>query len=100
MKTIKTSTNKYSNNNDNAKVKSITVQNLELSKTPYDCDLIRLVPSNADQSWKIKLELYFSEILISTILILRNEAIKGPFKDMENNSVLRSNKKNRIKHKF
>lgn len=41
----------------------------------------------------MKLELYFSEILISTILILRNEAIKGPFKDMENNSVLWSNKK-------
>ena len=100
VKTIKT-TNKYSNNDDNAEEKSITVQNLTLSKTPYDCDLIRLVPSNADQSWEIKLVLYFSDVLTSSLMSLKSDldiffknnviTIKTPIKDMGNNSVLDNN---------
>ena len=100
VKTIKT-TNKYSNNDDSAEEKSITVQNLTLSKTPYDCDLIRLVPSNADQSWEIKLVLYFSDVLTSSLMSLKSDldiffknnviTIKTPIKDMGNNSVLDNN---------
>ena len=70
-KIIKTSSNK--GNDDNMEEKRIIVQNLSLSKTPYDCDLIRLVPSNADQSWEIRLVLYFSDILTTTIKAVVND---------------------------
>ena len=66
-------TNKYSMADDNTEEKSITVQNLSLSKIPYDCDLIRLIPSNADQSWEIRLVLYFSDVLSNTIQLVLNE---------------------------
>ena len=100
-KTIKTITNKYSSAEDNFEEKSITVQNLSLSKIPYDCDLIRLIPSNADQSWEIKLVLYFSELLSNTIQLVVNEfdqmfksnalAIRRPSKDYGNNSIMDNN---------
>ena len=51
----------------NMKEKSTVVQNLSLSKTPYDSDLIRLIPSNSDQSWEIRLVLYYSEIFKNKI---------------------------------
>ena len=51
----------------NIEEKSTDVQNLSLSKTPYDSDLIRLVPSNSDQSLEIRLVLFFYEILTSNI---------------------------------
>jgi len=54
-------------NDINSEKKSITVQNLSLSKTPYDSDLIRLVPSNGDQSLEIRLVLYFYENLTNNI---------------------------------
>ena len=58
--------------NTNNEVKSITIENLSLSKTPYDSDLVRLIPSNSDQSWEIKLVLYYSEILNVTIQSIVN----------------------------
>ena len=51
----------------NMKEKSTVVQGLSLSKTPYDSDLIRLIPSNSDQSWEIRLVLYYSEIFKNKI---------------------------------
>ena len=69
----KQTTNKYTNSNEIQEEKRISVQNLSLSKTPYDCDLIRLVPSNSDQSWEIKLVLNFSEILTNTIQLVVND---------------------------
>ena len=54
-------------NDINSEKKSITVQNLSLSKTPYDSDLIRLVPSNSDQSLEIRLVLYFYENLTNNV---------------------------------
>ena len=94
-------TNKYSIKDEDQEVKSITVQNLSLSKTPYDCDLIRLVPSNADQSWEIRLVLYFSEILSNTIQLVVNDfeqifktnalAFRRQSKDLGNNSIMDNN---------
>ena len=100
-KTIKTLSNKHSMAEENVEEKSIKVQNLSLSKTPYDCDLIRLIPSNVDQSWEIRLVLYFSEILTKTIQQVITEfdqmfksnafTFKAPLKDMGNNSILENN---------
>jgi len=100
-KNIKTASNKYSNNEEDQEEKSIIVQNLSLSKTPYDCDLIRLVPSNSDQSWEIRLVLYFSDILSNTIQLVVNEfeqmfktnalAFRRASKDIGNNSNLENN---------
>ena len=100
-KTIKGSLNKYSMAEENIEEKSIKVQNLSLSKTPYDCDLIRLIPSNVDQSWEIRLVLYFSELLTKTIQQVVSDfdqmfksnffAFKSPIKDMGNNSLVDNN---------
>ena len=97
-KNLKILTNKYTNNEEDQEEKSIIVQNLSLSKTPYDCDLIRLVPSNSDQSWEIRLVLYLSEILTNTIQLVVNDfeqlfknnalAFRRQSKDMGNNSNL------------
>ena len=103
-KNIKTVSNKYNNNEEDQEEKSIVVQNLSLSKTPYDCDLIRLVPSNSDQSWEIRLVLYFSDILSNTIQLVVNDfelmfktnalALRRPSKDMGNNTILDNNNNN------
>ena len=81
----------------NMNEKSTLVQNLSLSKTPYDSDLIRLIPSNSDQSWEIRLVLYYSEIFknkIDSIINLDYDqlfkapvAIKRLSKDYMNNSL-------------
>ena len=100
-KNAKQTNNKYSNSNDIQEEKRIVVQNLSLSKTPYDCDLIRLVPSNSDQSWEIKLVLNFSEILTNTIQLVvsdfeqmfknNSSALRRHSIDMGNNSIADSN---------
>ena len=81
---------------ENSGKKSIVVENLTLSKTPYDTDLIRLIPSNNAQSWEIRLVLYYSEILTSKIqaiinfdceqLYKINPTLKRLSKDYLNNS--------------
>ena len=81
---------------ENMGKKSIVVETLSLSKTPYDSDLIRLIPSNSDQSWEIRLILYYSEILTNKIQAIINfdceqisknfPAIKRLSKDYINNS--------------
>jgi hypothetical protein len=83
----------------NMKEKSTVVQSLSLSKTPYDSDLIRLIPSNSDQSWEIRLVLYYSEIFknkIDSIINLDYDqlfkppavaALKRVSKDYMNNSL-------------
>ena len=60
------------NENVDIEEKSIVVDKLSLSKTPYDSDLIRLIPSNSDQSWEIRLVLYYSEVLTSKIQAIIN----------------------------
>ena len=100
-KAIRSMTNKYSMADDNTEEKSITVQNLSLSKIPYDCDLIRLIPSNADQSWEIRLVLYFSDVLSNTIQLVLNEFdqmfksnalyLRHPSKELGNNSNIDNN---------
>ena len=100
-KNLKSMTNKYSMADDNHEEKSITVQNLSLSKIPYDCDLIRLIPSNADQSWEIRLVLYFSDVLSNTIQLVINEFdqmfksnalyLRYQSKEIGNNSILDNN---------
>ena len=77
--------------------KSIIVDQLSLSKTPYDSDLIRLIPSNSDQSWEIRLVLYYSELLTTKIQAIINfdceqlvkniPAQKRLSKDFFNNSI-------------
>ena len=62
----------YNNENVDMEEKSIVVDKLSLSKTPYDSDLIRLIPSNSDQSWEIRLVLYYSEVLTSKIQAIIN----------------------------
>ena len=81
--------------------KSIIVEKLSLSKTPYDSDLIRLIPSNTDQSWEIRVVLYYSEILTSKIqaiinfdceqLYKNNQAQIRLSKDYVNNSFMDNN---------
>ena len=77
--------------------KSIIVDQLSLSKTPYDSDLIRLIPSNCDQSWEIRLVLYYNELLTTKIQAIINfdceqlvkniPAQKRLSKDFFNNSI-------------
>ena len=79
--------------------KSVTVQNLSLSKNAYDSDLIRLIPSNNDQSLEIRLVLYFYENLTNNIDSIINldfdqlfknspaPVIKRVSKDFINNSL-------------
>ena len=69
---LKNIRNDIYNENVDIEEKSIVVDKLSLSKTPYDSDLIRLIPSNSDQSWEIRLVLYYSEVLTSKIQAIIN----------------------------
>ena len=84
----------YKGNANMEEKKSIIIENLSLSKIPNDSDLIRLIPSNSDQSWEIKLILYYSEILSGVIKSIVNlfkvntsQAAKRISKDYINNSI-------------
>ena len=45
----------------------IIVNNLSVTRLPFDNDLVRLLPSNESQSWEIHLVLYFNQVLCKQI---------------------------------
>ena len=53
--------------NENEKKNVEEKYNISLTKTPYDSDLIRLVPTTLEQTWEILLVLCFDKILTTQI---------------------------------
>ena len=54
-------------NNSEFEDKEILVNNLSVTRLPFDNDLVRLLPSNESQSWEIHLVLYFNQVLCKQI---------------------------------
>jgi hypothetical protein len=50
------------NENDNDS-QTLFIDNLTLNKNPNDIDLVKLLPSNENQSWEMHLILYFNKVL-------------------------------------
>ena len=60
--------------------KQIDVHNLALTKIPYDSDLVRLVPSDANQSLEISILLYFKKQLNEQIDYLIKKDLEKIFR--------------------
>ena len=68
--------------------RNITVRNLSLNKNPNDSDLVRLLPSNENQSWEIHLVLYFNSVLCKQISnLIKTDIHKYIYGDPSNNLI-------------
>ena len=50
-------------NENDSDSQTIFIDNLTLNKNPNDIDLVKLLPSNENQSWEMHLILYFNKVL-------------------------------------
>lgn len=66
----------------------LVVRNLSLNKSANDSDLVRLLPSNENQSWEIHLILYFNSVLCKQIVnVVKTDIYKYIFGDPSNNPI-------------